>query len=84
MDFFVCYMKNEMKKKLMMCLTLGFISTCISILVGFRRGNVADLSVISACEVLVVSGGSGKFCKTESEKYLLRKAIFYLRLLHYN
>jgi hypothetical protein len=37
-------------------LTFGLISTCISIFAGFRRGSVADLSVISACEVLVVSG----------------------------
>lgn len=27
---------------------------------ALRRGNVADLSVISACDVLIVSGGSGK------------------------
>lgn len=50
-------------------LTFGFISTCISIFVGLRRGNVADLRVISACDVLVVSGSvksateSGNICQ---------------------
>lgn len=49
-------------------LTLGLHSTCISVLVGLRRGNVADLSVISACEVLVVSGSVKS--TTESQDFV--------------
>jgi hypothetical protein len=54
--------------------TLGFISTWISAFpMGFRRGNVADLSVISACDVLIWLGsaGSGAIGVAESEEIIL-------------